>query len=197
MATLSSKATPAGVATVASQGALATQNTVNVANQVAGSLALASFAGYNSGTGITVNNSTGAVTSNVTAGDSRLPFYTATAGTASNVSNGNATNVTLAGSTNGRYFTYDVDGNTANWPDRTITVNGANSWFMVINTYAGSTTGVAPGVKPPLAQGAGASLAILESGTSFASGTIIGFVAATSNLTISGQTNSNGLYWDV
>jgi hypothetical protein len=51
----------------ATLGALGTANTVNLATQVAGTLDRDSFEGYNSGTGITVNNLTGAVTSNVVA----------------------------------------------------------------------------------------------------------------------------------
>lgn len=113
----------------ASLGTLGTANTANLANQVGGTLDRDSFEGYNSGTGITVNNSTGAVTSNVTS-PVGLPPANNTWSTSATATTGGS----FSGSTNGRYGSamLDIGSNNNNSVSFAITINGDGSYFWGI-----------------------------------------------------------------
>lgn len=117
-------------------GNLRNLNSVNLANNVSGTLDRDSFEGYNSGTGITVNNSTGAIASNVTAGDKEIindfGSFTRvnTSGTSVTISGGNGSGrMVIAGMTLGRSdntnYRMHVTGNNAG--SRMFSTNGGNT----------------------------------------------------------------------
>lgn len=110
----------------ATLGALGTANTVNLATQVAGTLDRDSFEGYNSGTGITVNNLTGAVTSNVTSAVGLPPANNIWSTSATGTAGGS-----FSGSTNGRYGSamLDIGSNNNSSVSFGVTINGSGSYF--------------------------------------------------------------------